>query len=86
VRLAVCGLPASLSVTVRVAASLEATEGENVTLIVQLAPAAKLAPQLFVWPKLLLLVPVIAILDIVTVDPPEFESVAAWGELVVPTC
>jgi hypothetical protein len=37
-------------------------DGVNVTLIEQLAPAAKLVPQLFVCAKLVPLVPVIAML------------------------
>ena len=49
-RLAVCGLPLALSVTVRAAVRVPVAAGEKVTLIVQLAPAAKLEPQLLVSP------------------------------------
>ena len=45
VRLTVCGLPPALSVTVKVPVRAPATVGVNVTLIVQLAPAASVAGQ-----------------------------------------
>jgi len=48
VRLAVCGLFVALSVTLSVAVRVPAAVGLKVTLIVQFAPAATLAPQLFV--------------------------------------
>jgi hypothetical protein len=44
VRLNVCGLVTALSVRVSVPFTVPATVGENVTLTVQLAPAARLAP------------------------------------------
>jgi hypothetical protein len=40
-----------LSATVRVAVAVVALTGVKLTWIVQLAPAATLAPQLFVWAK-----------------------------------
>ena len=43
-----CGLPVALSVIVTDAFLAPRAAGVNVTLIVQLAPAAKLVPQLFV--------------------------------------
>src|SRR5438874_11997464 len=46
---AVCGLLAAESVSVSVPVRVPAAVGVNVTFTVQLAPAAKLAPQLFVW-------------------------------------
>ena len=49
VRLAVCGLFVALSVTVKLPLRVPVAVGAKVTLIVQLAPAATLAPQLFVW-------------------------------------
>ena len=58
VRLAVCGLFVALSVTVRVPVRVPPAVGVNVTLMVQVSPAATLAPQLFVCPKSPLLVPV----------------------------
>src|SRR5437870_2346969 len=41
----VCGLPLALSVTATLAVRAPVAAGLNVTLIVQLVPAAKLAPQ-----------------------------------------
>jgi hypothetical protein len=43
------GLPPALSATLSEAALDPACAGANVTLMAQLAPAAKLAPQLLVW-------------------------------------
>jgi len=43
-----CGLPAALSVTDSVPVRLPVPVGVNVTLIVQLAPAPRLIPQLLV--------------------------------------
>ena len=45
-RLTVCGLPGALSVTLSVPVRAPAEVGEKVALIVQLLPAAKVAPQL----------------------------------------
>jgi hypothetical protein len=45
VRETVCGLPAALSVTLTAAVRVPVAVGLNVTLVVQLLPAAKLAPQ-----------------------------------------
>jgi hypothetical protein len=84
--LAVCGLLLSLSVTVSVALLAPVAAGEKVTLIVQLPLGAKLEPQLFVWPKSALFVPVNAILEMVNVEVAELESVKGWDALVVPTC
>jgi hypothetical protein len=50
-------------------------DGVNVTLIEQLPPAAKPAPQLFVCAKLVLLVPVIAMLVRVKAAVPVLVSV-----------
>ena len=83
-RLTVCGLPLALSVMVTEAVRLPLAEGMNVTLIVQLAPAATLAPQLLVCAKSLELAPVSAMLVMFSVVPPLFVSVAAWALLVVP--
>ena len=57
--------------------------GVKVTDIEQLAPAATLGPQLFVWAKSAALVPVIAILVIASAADPEFESVMVCAVLVV---
>lgn len=61
--------------------------GLNVTLIVQFAPAARLAPQLFVWEKSPLFVPVMAIPEPLKVNValPVFVSVMFCEALVVPT-
>ena len=55
--------------------------GEKVTLIMQLAPAARLVPQLFVCAKS----PVAEINETVTPLVPLFVTVTARAELVVPT-
>ena len=52
VRATVCGLPAALSAMERLALRAPAAEGVNVTLMVQFAPAAKVAPQVCVCAKL----------------------------------
>ena len=48
-RAAVCGLSLALSVTDRVPLRVPVAVGVKLTLILQLAPAARLAPQLLVW-------------------------------------
>ncbi len=58
-RVVVWGLPVALSATLKVALKVPVAEGVKVTLIVQLAAAARLVPQVLVWAKSLLLVPVI---------------------------
>jgi hypothetical protein len=52
-RVTVCGLPPALSVMVSDALTVPGEEGVNVTLIGQLAPAARPVPQRFVCEKLL---------------------------------
>lgn len=83
VRLTVWGLPAALSVTLRVPLAVPLAVGVKLTLIVQLAPAATLVPQVFVWanpdPAVTLT------LVMVRVVAPELTRVAVWGALVVPT-
>ena len=76
-RLAVWGLPAALSLTVRVAVRVPVAVGVNVTLIVQLPPAATLEPQLLVCAKSPLLVPVMAMLVIDSAALPEFDRFTA---------
>ena len=85
-RLAVCGLLVALSVTLRLAERAPVALGMNWTLMVQLELAASELPQLFVWAKSALLVPVKAILEIVSPELVELESVRACDALVVPTC
>ena len=57
-----CGLPVALSVIVTAADSAPMSEGVKVTLIVQLLFAATELPQVLVWGKSALLVPVTAML------------------------
>lgn len=52
--------PLLLSVTVRVPVNVPPAVGENVTLMVQELPTAKLTPQLLACAKLLLLVTMLA--------------------------
>ncbi len=85
VRLAVCGLLLSLSVTVNVALSAPTIDGVKVTSIEQLAPAARLVPQLFVCVKSPLLAPVKAILEILSEELLPLVSAIACTALVVPT-
>jgi hypothetical protein len=56
-RLTVCGLPVASSATLREALRVPVAAGLKVTLIVQLAPAATLDPQVLVWVKSPALVP-----------------------------
>ena len=58
----VCGLSEALSVTVKVAVTVPAAPAVKVTSMVQLAPAAKLEPQLLVWAKHPAPVPLMAML------------------------
>ena len=57
-RAAVWGLPVPLSVTVTAAVRAPVAVGLNVALMAHWAPAARLDPQVFVWAKSPLLVPV----------------------------
>src|SRR5438093_6561 len=59
--------------------------GVKVTLMVQLDPAATELPQLLVWANSPLFPPVKLIAVIPNGAVPVFESVTAWGLLVVPT-
>ncbi len=80
-----CGLPVALSVRVRAAVKDPLAAGVKVTLIVQLAPAATLAPQLLVCAKSLGLVPVMAILVMLKAALPVLFRVTDWAALEVPT-
>ena len=55
--------------------------GVKVTLMVQLAPAATVAPQVFVWVKS----PLAAMLLMLSVALPGLVSVTLWAGLVLPT-
>ena len=74
-----CGLPVALSVRVRAAVRDPLAAGVKVTLIVQLAPAATLAPQLLVCAKSLGFVPVMAILVMLKVALPVLFRVTDLG-------
>ena len=72
-KLAVCGLPVALSATLRVPLRVPVAVGLNVTLMAQLALAARvegLKGQLLVWAKSPLLVPVMLMLAIVSAELP----------------
>jgi len=79
-----CGLPTALSVIVSDALRAPVAVGLNVTLMVHEDPTVRVLPQVWVWAKSPLLVPVIAMLDIVSVLPPLFLTVTVWAALVVP--
>jgi hypothetical protein len=84
-RLTDWGLPVALSVMAMAAARLPLAEGVKVRLMVQLAPAATLDPQLLVWAKSLALAPETATLVILKAALPELLSVTAFVVLVVLT-
>ncbi len=79
-----CGLPLALSETLSEAARGPMTLGVKVTLIAQLAPTARLVPQVFVSAKSPLFVPTTAIEVMLTVTVPVFVHVADCGGLDVP--
>ena len=79
VRLTVCGLPVALSVTVIAPGRLPVTVGVNVTLMEQLAPAAREAPQVLVWAYGALA----TMLVMVRAAVPELVSVTVCAALVV---
>jgi len=69
-KLTVCGLLLALSVMVRVALREPTAAGVKVTVIVQFPPETTLAPQVFVWPKSPMFVPVMAMLEMASVAVP----------------
>ena len=79
------GLPVALSVIARAAARVPLAAGVKVALMVQLAPAATLDPQLLVWAKSLALAPESAMLVMLKATLPELVKVTALVVLVVPT-
>jgi hypothetical protein len=85
VRLTVWGLPVALSVMLTDAVRDPVEVGLNVTLMVHFAPAPTLVPHVFVRAKSPLLVPVRAMLAIVSVALPVLVSVTTRAVLVVPT-
>jgi len=84
VRGTICGLPLALSVTLRDALRAPAVVGANFTLKVQLAPAAREAPQVCVWEKSVAFVPVMAIVVMVNAVVPTFVRVTVFAALVTP--
>ena len=82
---AACGLPLALSVTATPALRVPVAVGLNVTLIVQLVPAARLAPQVCVWVKSPLLVPVMAMPLMLSAAAPALERVIDCAALLAPT-
>ena len=74
-RLTLCGLPVALSVRVTAAVRVPAAVGLKVTLIVQLAPAATLDPQLLLSAKSLALAPETAMLVTLRAALPELVRV-----------
>src|SRR5215467_13687360 len=72
VRLAVCGLPVALSVTVTVAVRVPVLVGENVTAILQLNPGTSGLTQLLVCAKSPGFVPVSVMPEIVRFEVPLF--------------
>jgi uncharacterized protein YqcC (DUF446 family) len=84
-RVTVWGDPAALSAMVTDAPRLPAAVGVNVTEMLQLPPAATLAPQVLLCAKSPGLVPVTAMLVIVKAADPVLLSVTDWAALVVPT-
>jgi hypothetical protein len=81
-----CGLPDVLSVIVMLAARFPEAVGVKVTLIVHFAPTARFelfTGQVSVCAKSPLLVPLRAILEIVTAAVPVFVRVTPCGALVV---
>jgi hypothetical protein len=85
VKLADCGLPGAVSVTARLAVRDPAAFGVKVTLAVQLPPAGKELPQLFVCVKSELSAPVTPILLMLMDAFPVFTSTRVTGVLLVPT-
>lgn len=87
VREILCGLPDALSVTDNEAFLAPVAVGLKVMLMVQLAAAATLAPQVFVCEKSPLFVPAKVIPEPlkVSVALPVFVKVTLWAELLVPT-
>jgi len=71
--------------SVRSAVRVPEALGLKMTLIVQLAPAAKLFPQSLDWEKSPALVPVNARLVMSSEPLPELLKVTDWGELAAPT-
>jgi hypothetical protein len=84
VSVAVCGAPAKLSATLKVALTGPMAVGANVTLIVQLAPAASVVGQALVFVNSDALPPVTLTTMLFTAPVLVFFSVTVCAALVVP--
>ena len=84
-RVTICGLPVALSVMVMAAVRLPAVPGMNLTLMVQLAPAATEVPQVLLWANSLLLVPVTAMLETFSAPAPLLVRVTVCAVAATPT-
>jgi hypothetical protein len=84
-RLTVCGLPVALSEMLTAAVRAPVAAGVKVTLIVQLLFAATELPQVLVWLKSLVFVPVTVMLGMLKLAFPVFVRATAWAALVVAT-
>jgi len=85
VKALVCGEPAALSATDRVAVKLPVADGVKVMAIEQVAEAASASPQVLVpKAKSLALAPASVMAEMERVALPGLLSVKVWAELVVP--
>jgi hypothetical protein len=75
VKLADCGLPCALEVTVIAPVLVPVAVGKKLTLIVHAAPAARLVPQLLLSRKS----PLGTMLEIVKIAPPVLLSIMVCG-------
>ena len=84
-RLTVCGLPAALSVIARLAVRVPSAVGRKVTLMMQVALAASVVPQVVVREKSPALVPVKPMLLMVMLPVPVLRRVTVEALLLVLT-
>src|ERR1041384_4235564 len=76
-----CGLPSALSAMARDAVRVPLAAGLKTMLIEQVAPAATLTPQLFVWEKSLALAPETEMPETVKAAFPELVRATVWAVL-----
>lgn len=86
VRDTVCGEPAALSATERVAVKVAVDAGVKDNEMAHEAPAASDSPQALVCAKSAGLAPARVMLLMLSVALPVFLSVAVWAALVAPVC
>ena len=84
VSVTLCGLTEELYKRVTEAVRVPVAVGWKITLIVQLAPAATLDPQLFVCAKSLGFIPASAMLERLKSALPALVRVMVWGALMAP--